>query len=373
METPLFAALLVGASLALFVKGERRWWVVASWLTVVALARPEGYLLCIFYGLSRLPWRELKPWVSVNGWARIISDQAGAILATAVVLAFFIVKAHYYDGVWFSQAYWLKKVGIYYQPRAFYMAASLVVRCGVVFAIAAWWLLCGLVRGEVLWVYALAAVYAVLCVIGPFEELIRYLMPVTALVSLLVVDGAARYGDSAKDVVLGRGSRRRAQILMMLALIVQGAATTVWFRNGHIMVADIQRCRIEVGHWLRNHAQPGDLILSTDVGGLGYASWPTQIVDIFGLTSRWPYDAIMSGRSFDEALAGRTAVFIADTFRKPESEDQQARVLPIYFANGAFIVARPESRLRWEIGAALKVCRQSRVPDVSIEVRPVRL
>ncbi|HZF13046.1 MAG TPA: hypothetical protein VFE33_30010 [Thermoanaerobaculia bacterium] len=285
METLLFTLLVfAGAALSAPVEPEEGAVVLPSpWrgalaFALAALVRPEGALLAAvallwsFFAGVREDWR--------GAFRRAVVG--GAVFA-AVWLPWFLWRWRYYGALLPNTFY--AKVGT---------GGAQVLRGAhylVYFFVGErWpWLLLSLAcllalprprlvpwQRLFLWIAAVDLLY-VLLVGGDWMGAGRFLLPILPLLYLAAAEWTA--------LALENPSRRWPARLAVPALLVAQLVLTSW--RGEARNVRRERSYLEsraaIGQWLRQHAAPGDRLLTGEIGQLGWDSG-LYTLDLFGLT-----------------------------------------------------------------------------------------
>lgn len=371
METPFVAAVLLGAVEWLFLRRQAGWQGYAL-LLALALSRPEGLLPTLVYGLYVMPWRALatpRAWGTWGFWKELFARQRIGLAVLGTMLVFYVAKAWYYEGVWISQAYWLKRITQYYQPtpadvfKQWKNHLSLLWGTGVVGLLWAVWKPRTLTRPAAFCLLVLLALWAVLVAFGPREEFGRYGMPLVVLLAI----GA---GQGAQGLVQWPHKGKLLAAFLALLMLAQGVESARWYKRNLDRTRPLQLCRNTVAQQVAPVLPATMPVLSVDLGLIAYRLWPHPVVDMFGLTSRPVFDAVMQGQNKDTIVRPLGTAWIIDTVIAAPHQ-----LYPYYTqADAGYTKPVAATQLQWHVAEPPMLSCQAMVnrTSVHIGVRAVR-
>jgi hypothetical protein len=313
METMLWAASITYA-IRLLLEKESDFKVIFC-IAVASFIRLEGIFLLVAYFLESYKNGRLK-----------LALGYGAGLITAFFL-FYAVKYNFY-GVWISHAYQMKRIHEYYQPSStrvlfdWFLFGSVPALIGCL----------SLLKKEFLPIgcYVFLSFFVVFA--GPFSDWSRYsvhLLPILWAFSAITISKLML----SRNAYLAFG-------LILVATLQTSFSTAVSWKNMTAQ-AQHQTCRREVGMYLRDQVNSGKVIVSSDIGMIGFVALSHRFIDLAGLTSPDILDNYKNGRHADSVLLSKRAEIVADTFsvRGESALDFVRRNFPVVEEDSEFVVS----------------------------------
>lgn len=233
-----------------------------------------------------------------EGWRRWTTPLAAVGVSAVAFIAF---KQLYY-GTLLPHSFELKRVWLPYAPNI-----DAVVKPWTDYAL--WVLLLGLAaitrlpRGRAAGLVVWLPLSAVSFVRGPYADWVRYTVHV--LPTLCILGGYSLALLSAELPVLA--------IAIALLVAKQTRDSADGARTFTIGLSRDQVCRKKIGVYIREHLDPQELILSSDVGAIGYEANEFRFLDAVGLTSLDVLDVYRRGGDIGALLERRRPRFAADS------------------------------------------------------------
>ena len=283
METPLFAALLVGSALAFLHERDTTFFWTPILFLLVSLTRPEGTLLfgltVLFFALERLARKQT---------IREVLPQAGRLLGFyAVPFVLFMGWRLVYYGHLFPNTYYAKAGFSIEYLTAGWEYLLLFLRTymleGALLAVPVAFLLWKRRTPEILYLLLLSLGYSayVVSVGGDVLHAFRFFVPVLPFFYLFVqetlVGLAAMLGRSP---AAGRWLPVAAGVLLAYITFSQPYA---YVREKWTMEIGLVDKMTSTGRWLAAHSDSSTVVAATTIGALGYYGGVT-LVDMLGLT-----------------------------------------------------------------------------------------
>lgn len=288
METPL-AVMLTLAGFVVFTAGEpwgKRAAATGACWALAALARPEGVVLLLLWGLVLLPGVATR-----GGVRRLLSGVAFPLL----LYGGWLIAARAYYGTFWPQTLAAKAaggVGLADHLQILWRELQIV---GATDAIPVAVLGLALVRGRMgprrldaegllpwAWVLGIPVLYAVRGV----PVLSRYLLLILPAVAWLA-------WGAAEGLWVGEGrspahARRVATVAALLAalMLVENGVIyrTQVFPHVRTFSPALEGSLVTWGRWFDRHAAPEAVIATPDIGAIGYFS-RRRVVDLAGLVT----------------------------------------------------------------------------------------
>jgi arabinofuranosyltransferase len=286
METPL-AVMLTLAGFVVFTAGEpwgKRAAATGFCWALAALARPEGVVLLLLWGLVLLPGVTTRG--GVRRWV------AGAAFPLLLVGGWLIAARAYYGTFW-PQTLAAKAAGgegLADHAQILWRELQIV---GATDAILVAMLLLALVIGRTrplridperllpwAWVLGLPILYAVRGV----PVLSRYLLPILPVMAWLAWGAAERAwaGEGRSPAE----ARRAARVAALVAALIVAENAVIYrtqvFPHVRTFSPALERGLVTWGRWFERNTAPEAVIATPDIGAIGYFS-RRRVVDLAGL------------------------------------------------------------------------------------------
>lgn len=310
MESVFYAFLVVFFVGSSFFR-HRENWVTAAALCFIVLTRVEGLIVGFAWGsmhcIRMARERGLGEHDSRANRAFLLH---GALAATTT-LGFFAFKYCYY-GTLLPHTFHLKlMLRVYHSNpsdllRNWVRVASVAVSLAVVGAVVlAWQQGTSAVLGTLIFL----ALTGVSCALGPNAGWARY--SIQALPPVMILAGVAIHWLLAKPLKV---ICLPVAAMVLFGVGIQTVTSCTYMRDNLRAFSPHQDCRRKVGDYLRDHVDPSEVIVSTDIGEISYEAMDFSFIDTVGLTSEDVYRAYQEGRSLDVVFDRRHPRFAADTW-----------------------------------------------------------
>lgn len=298
LETPLFMCLLTGAVWRhLHEERAERVPLSALLFGLLALTRPEGtlfFVLTLFHQIAHRFWASWKQ----ENWPRILLSIG---LFAAIIAPHFLWRWHYY-GRLFPNTFYAKVSGAGLRLSGVkYAYEFFLTHGGVTFFLICATLLV-LKRFREYWVSYLLLLFGVstayiVYVGGDWMPSFRFFAPLLPLYFLCAQEGLREF------YALIRPFHRQ-----IAAAATAAAAFVFWGNLLYLLyvtppIDTRQDGHYVLGHVLRQHAAPGDLLAAIDIGAMAYFSG-LRTLDYFGLTDAHIASAAPQDYRFERAYFG---------------------------------------------------------------------
>ena len=298
LETPLFMCLLTGAVWRhLHEERAERVPLSALLFGLLALTRPEGTLffaLTIFHQLAHRFWTAWKAW----NWPRLALSVG---LFAAIVMPHFLWRWSYYGSL-FPNTFYAKVSGAGLRLSGVkYAYEFFLTHGGVTFFLICATLLV-LKRFREYWVSYLLLLFGVstayiVYVGGDWMPSFRFFAPLLPLYFLCVQEGLREF-----SAIIRPFHRQSAAATAAAAFVFWGNLLYLLYVTPPIDTR--QDGHYALGHVLKQHAAPGDLLAAIDIGAMAYFSG-MRTLDYFGLTDAHIARVEPQTYHFDRAYFGR--------------------------------------------------------------------
>jgi len=303
METIFYTFLIASFSYFYFMRKKTYFPIVL--LILIMLTRIEGILIVLVWFITELFLKVKK-----KKKKELLNFTFQAACIIFIIVVYFIFKYNYYH-TFLPHSLHLKNIYKYYQPNPREILNIWFTNASMVTFLAFYSIIFDSfqkTRSPFIMLYIITS--GLSCFLGPRSDMARYTVQIYPLIVILASIPLAALFNYKKFIPL--------VIIVFYLIFLQTEKMTYKMKLFTTQLSGAEECRKKVGNYLTEKIDNKNVIISSDIGAIGYKAMDFKFIDLTGLTSVNVLKSYLKHQNIDTILRVKKPTYIADTFQRKD-------------------------------------------------------